>query len=231
MLSLTRYLDDDEAWMRTSDMINLGDIIAPLAPVFSTTPVTQALYQEAGKLEIPGAVATPVTGWQWQKLQPDGTTWANVAGQTSATLTINKATSAGGTYRVLALNGSTSTPSPSVSVVSVYLQIRNDSDQNNSNGVGVTQTSPTQYVHNAVAGLRYFSAYYRLTADDSAFTPDGLTGRAVVTWASSAPLILPVSSVDAKGQLACRTVLGVGTLTATIGNLSSTLTANIGISL
>lgn len=197
------------------------------APVFSAQPLAQVLYQESGAMRITGAAAAPVTGWQWQKQNADGS-WSDVAGRTGQTLNLTTAVAVAGLYRVKAINGTASAVSNTVQVVSVYLRLQNDSSPTNGSTNGTTKVDNTHYTHSTVPGTRYFSAFYTNTADDTVFTPAGASsGRALVSWVSSNVAVLPQTPVSSSGQLTCTTKSGSASLTATVGSLSSVLNATI----
>ncbi|WAK44962.1 hypothetical protein Fifi067_00042 [Erwinia phage Fifi067] len=197
-------------------------------PVFSAQPQTQSLYQENGLLTITGAAASPATGYQWQR-STDGTNWSDVAGQTAAVLSMANATNATATYRLKVVNGNSAPVySVSVDVVSVYLRIQNDASAGNGSSLGTTKVTNTTYTHSAAGGTRYWSAFYTRFSDDSAFTPNGLsTARAVASWTSTNTAAVPVTPVSATGQVTSVTKTGSATITAAIGNLSSSLACTI----
>lgn len=197
------------------------------APVFSAQPSAQVLYQEGGAMRITGAAAAPTTGFQWQKQNTDGS-WSDVAGRTGQTFNVSSASAMAGTYRLKAINGNASAVSSPVDVQSVYLWIQNDSSAIDGSANGTTKVDNQHYTHAAAPGYRYFSAFYRKFSDDSTFIPAGATSaRAVAAWVSSNTAVLPSTPVSAAGQLTCVTRTGSATLTASVGNLSSQLSATI----
>lgn len=201
--------------------------VGTVLPVFTTQPIVQALFQESGALQITGAVVRNASSYQWQK-STDGVTFTDVAGQTAAVLNQAGVTGGSATYRLKAINDKGFTYSNTVQVVSVYLWIQNDSSPTDGSATGTTKVSNTAYTHSAAPGTRYFSAFYRLFSDNSAFTPNGASSaRAVAAWVSSNTAVLPQTPVSATGQLACVTKTGNATLTASVGTMSSVLTATI----
>ena len=193
------------------------------APVFTSQPAAQVLYQEGGAMRITGAQVAPVTGYQWQKQNTDGS-WSDVAGRTGQSFNVTTANDVAGTYRLKAINGNASAVSDPVDVQSVYLFIQNDV----SGQTQPVKTSNTTYTFTAAPGTRYISAFYRRFSDDSSFTPAGATSaRAVVTWQSSNTAAVPQTPVAAAGQLTSATKTGSATLTASVGNLSSVMSATI----
>ena len=196
-------------------------------PVFTSQPAAQVLYQEGGAMRITGAQVAPVTGYQWQKQNTNGS-WSDVAGRTGQSFNVSTANDVAGTYRLKAINGNASAVSSPVDVQSVYLWIQNDSSAVNGSANGTTKVDNQHYTHAAAPGYRYFSAFYRLFSDDSTFTPAGAkSARAVAAWVSSNTAVLTQTPVAATGQLTCVTRTGSATLTASVGNLSSQLSATI----
>lgn len=215
------------AGMRSFTKANSFSRGLPPVPVFSAQPQTQSLYQESGMLTITGAAVSPATAYQWQR-SADGSTWADVAGQTAVNLSIANATNATATYRLKAINGGSVAYSNSVDVVSVYLRIQNDASAANGSSLGTTKVTNTTYTHSAAGGTRYWSAFYTRFSDDSAFTPNGLsTARAVAAWSTTNAAVVPVTPVSATGQVTSVTKTGSATITAAIGNLSSSLACTI----
>lgn len=193
------------------------------APVFTSQPAAQVLYQEGGAMRITGAAAAPTTGYQWQKQNTDGS-WSDVAGRTGQTFNVASASGMAGTYRLKAINGNASAVSNPVDVQSVYLFIQNDV----AGQPQTVKTSNTTYTFTAPPGGRYISAFYRRFSDDATFVPTGASSpRAVVTWQSSNTAVVPQTPVTANGQLNSATKTGSATLTASVGNLSSTMSATI----
>ncbi|ANJ65186.1 hypothetical protein FROZEN_57 [Erwinia phage vB_EamP_Frozen] len=201
--------------------------VGTVLPVFTTQPVTQSLFQENGQLLITGAVVRNASSYQWQR-STDGVTFTDVAGQTAAVLNQAGVTGGSATYRLKAINDKGFTYSNNVQVLSAYLWIQNDSSSADGSALGTTKVTNSTYTFNAPAGNRPFSAFYRLLSDNSIFIPEGTTsGRAVPTWVSSNTAVLPQTPVTATGQLNCATKVGSATLTASIGRLSSVMSATI----
>lgn len=196
-------------------------------PVFVVQPVAQVLFQEGGALQITGIVVRNATSYQWQK-STNGTTFTDVSGQTTPDLSMTNVTGGTVTYRLKATNDKGSSYSIPVQAASVYMIIQNDASPTDGSSIGTTKTSNTTYTHTASAGTRYFSAFYRNFSDNSAFTPLGAaTARALVTWSTTNATVAPVSNVNSFSQNTCKTTAGSATLTAAIGNLSSTLACTI----
>lgn len=196
-------------------------------PVFVVQPPAQVLFQESGALHITGAVVRNALSYQWQK-STNGTTFSDVADQTSVNLSLTNVTGGTATYRLKVTNDKGSSYSIPVQAASVYMIIQNDASPTDGSGVGTTKTSNTTYTHSASAGTRYFSAFYRNFSDNSAFTPLGATtARALVTWTTSNATVAPVSNVNSFSQNTCKTTAGSAVLTASIGDLSSTLSLTI----
>ena len=209
----------------------IGSAKPPPAPVFTAQPAAFSLYQAGGRVTNAGAAASPVSRWQWQQKQGDGS-WQDVPGWTSATLdttiSTTDAPARSGTYRLVAFNGATSSASQEVTLYNVYLRIQNDASATNGSANGTTKSTNFLYLEDGPAGARYYSAFYTLAADDSAFTPPGTsTGRAVATWTSTNTNVVSTSNVSATGQLTASIKAGQADVTAAIGNLSSVLRVNI----
>lgn len=193
------------------------------APVFSAQPSAQVLYQEGGAMRITGAAAAPTTGFQWQKQNTDGS-WSDVAGRTGQTFNVSSASAMAGTYRLKAINGNASAVSSPVDVQSVYLLFQNDINTQTQ----TTKNTNNSYALSIAAGVRYIGVYYRRRGDDSAFTPTGAAGsRAVPVYATDNDKVAPVSKVTASGQWTPTLTKGTANVTATVGNLSSTLALNV----
>lgn len=195
-------------------------------PEFTSQPQSQALYQENKLLSISGASVSPATGYQWQKL--NGSLWQDVQGQTSLNLSLANAQNAEGTYRLSVVNGTSERVySIAVEVVSVYLQLRADLS---GDPAIVATTDKSTYRWAAPAGQRYVSAYYFRRSNDTAFNPSGRsTSRSVATWTTDNQTAVPVtaSNVRANGQWAPVVRAGSANVTASVGNLISTLAITV----
>lgn len=205
-------------------------------PEFTSQPQAYTFYQSNGLLSVTGADASPATDWQWQKLGSDGTTWNDVAGQTTKTLSIaNAATGLNGSYRLKATNENSDPAYSTVAKVgNVYLGLQNDSSPGNGSANGTTKVSNTVYTEDGPAGARYYSAFIKDQATDANITPAdwGLTtARARVVagdWVSTNTSVVPIMSVSAAGQLTTNITTGSAVLTAKYGNLQSVLNVTVG---
>lgn len=199
-------------------------------PIFNQQPTTTNLYQTDGKLEITGAQVDNATQLQWQKLSTDGTVWTDITGATSANLVVDKgAASHAGKYRLLAVNGDKQQVSAVVDAYHVYLHLQNDSAATGTNSVAKLANNLYNYLFGS--GTRYFGAFYRNVADGSLFIPPGATSaRAYGTvWTTSNAAVAPATTVADFGQLTTALKTGTASLTATNGNLSSTLNLIVGL--
>ena len=173
-----------------------------------------------------------MTGWQWQKKNASGA-WVDMAGQTSATLTIASGTAADeGTYRLLALNGPASTPSDDVTTYNVYLLIKNDI----ANQSTPTKVDNQHYTWSTNVGGRYIGVYYYTQKDDQPFNyPKTSSGRSAATWSSSNNTVAPITgtgapgsgNVSAAGQYTPNVKQGQATVVATFRNLRSELALTV----
>lgn len=199
-------------------------------PTITAQPPEQVLYQQDGALAIRGAAATGYTALTWQR-SDNGTSWADVTNQQGLNMVIATATYADrGYWRLKAVNGNSDPAfSRAVEVVCVYMKIQNDV---NPTDPGMVQKSRTSYEYTTPAGTKYMSAFYVNQADGQNFTPKGLsTARAVTSWSTDNNTVAPVvgtgqpgsGNVRATGQIVPNITPGVGTMTARIGNLVSTV--------
>ncbi|EPT1451939.1 hypothetical protein ACVOZ6_003527 [Escherichia coli] len=203
------------------DRWNSG-IVAQAAPQFKFQPPAQVLYQQGGKLEILGSTVDNATFTQWQHQNAKGE-WIGVPGMGMDFSKDNATAADAGRYRLAASNETSGVVySGEVEVVDVYLSIENDIN---------TETDPVKvdnqhYTWTIGRGRRYLSAFYFRASDDTRFTPVGLHARAVVTWSPDNTKVAPITGTDViqpSGQWRPPLAAGTTTVTATIGNLKSTL--------
>lgn len=215
-----------------SDMSDLSTYFldAFLLPIFNQQPSTTNLYQTDGKLEIAGAQVDNAAQLQWQKLSADNTTWTDITGATSANLVVSKgAASHAGKYRLLAINGDKQQVSTVVDAYHVYLHLQNDSAATGTNSVAKLANNLYNYLFGS--GTRYFGAFFRNVADGSLFIPPGATSARAngATWTTTNAAVAPATTVADYGQLTTALKTGTASLTATYGNLSSTLNLIVGL--
>lgn len=198
-----------------------------LSPVFSSQPQVQALYQNNGTLTISGAAASPVTGYQWQKANADGS-WSNVAGQTSAVFSKRSglALADQGTYRLVAINGDKQVVSNSVDVVDVYVKFQNDITGQTQQVVKVDNQN---YTFDGPSGTRYIGIFYMRFDNDTNFIPAGVSGSRFSSgfWSSTNTDVAPLPANNPAQQNVANLRTGTAEYTVTDGILTSKLKVTI----
>ncbi|AEJ81569.1 gp050 [Erwinia phage vB_EamP-S6] len=198
-----------------------------LSPVFSSQPQTQALYQNGGTLTISGAAASPITGYQWQKANADGS-WSNVANQTNAVFskTSGLTISDQGSYRLLAINGDKQTVSNTVDVVDVYVKFQNDISGQSQQVVKVDNQN---YTFDAPSGTRYIGIFYMRFDNDTNFIPTGAGGSRFSSgfWSSTNTDVAPLPSSNPAQQNVANLRAGTAEYTVTDGIITSKLKVTI----
>lgn len=97
------YIDDVRITKNVARQITVPTAefsASQVGDIYLTTdiPAARTVYTGETTLEIvAGAYSSVVTGYQWQRREPGGAVWANIAGATSATLALTALTDAGDT--------------------------------------------------------------------------------------------------------------------------------------
>lgn len=180
-------------------------------------------------MDIKGAVVQDAVSLVWQR--KDQQAWTDTQFKT-ADLSWSAATGDDVIYRLKAIGeDGQAVYSNEVTAYNVYLKLQDDTAP-----TAAIKNSNTSYSWATGAGGKYVGALFFKRKDDSTFTPPGAAGgRALATWATSNQTVAPVTgtgqpgsgNVQASGQWRPALTAGTATVTATYGNLKSTLAITV----
>lgn len=171
-------------------------------------------FGENQSLSITGAAVSRARWYQWQVLQEDGITWADLPDQISADL--NLSNPAEGTYRLTAGNSNGTAISDEMTVINAYLFMQNDSANVAGSQFSLLKVDNSHYeMVNPVVSAgtnRPLGAFIRRVAEPNT----NVSGVPVTapTSVSSAPAV--VSTTATTGRQTNIKLLATGTADVTI---------------